>query len=245
VWSWGNGYRKHDILTEKDATPRIIRHIHETFDRFVTERGKERFAEKTPNNAMRTRFIRAVYPDARFILIIRDGRSVINSTGKILEKGAPVERIWRRAKRTRLRDWPAQAPMAVSMLVRRLLKKPIRYWGPRAPGWQSWLKAGDPPPVILAKQWAGTLLPGYRHALEEPESFYIMRYEDMISQPRRVLTEVAEFAQLTYPEQFVEDTVSRLDPTRAELWRTEIPRETLDLVRPHLEPALNELGYEW
>src|SRR5688572_17089878 len=100
VWTRGNSYRPDDRLTAADARPRVARHIRDTFAHFVQERGKERLVEKTPSNCLRIPFLRAVYPDAKIILVVRDGRSVIRSTDEILEKGVPTDRMVQRALET-------------------------------------------------------------------------------------------------------------------------------------------------
>jgi hypothetical protein len=246
IWTWRHSFRPDDVLDETDATPRIVRHIHSEFDKLVRAQGKDRLGEKTPSNCLRVRFVQAVYPLAHLVLIVRDGRSVITSTQRILRKGVATERIWRRAKRTPLSEWPAQAPQAISTFARRVLGKPLRYWGPRPPGWKQWLRDREPEPVILAKQWVGTLLRAHRDALSlGPERCLIIRYEELLRDPRRILSHVAEFTQLKHGDQFIADTLESMDPSLAEKWKESIDAATLELIRPHMEPALNELGYEW
>ena len=47
IWSFGNAYRRNDVLTEDDVTPQIRSFIRQQFQAFVEEHGRARFMEKT------------------------------------------------------------------------------------------------------------------------------------------------------------------------------------------------------
>jgi len=245
VWTWGNGYKPDDVLTELDATPKIVSHIRNTFRDFVRQRGAERLAEKTPSNCLRLRFIRAVYPEAKIVLIIRDGRSVIRSTGKIMQTGVPVGRVWRRARQTPLREWPAYAPRALGAIHRRLRRKPLNYWGARPPGWRQWVRE-DPHPVILAKQWSGSILRAWEDAdMFDDDHLMRVRYEKLLLRPREEMTRVVEFLRLSDAYDLIDSVSASADPSRIARWREDIDEATLELIKPHMAPALERLGYEW
>ncbi len=246
IWTFGNGFKPDDALTEHDVTPRIARHIRREFDKIVVDRGGRRLAEKTPSNCLRVRFINAIYPGAKFAMIVRDGRSVLRSTGEILDSGVRTQRVWKRARQTPISQWPAQVPAAMSTVMRRITRTPLNYWGPRPPGWRDWLKGGDPRAVVLAKQWSGTVTPAWRegHSLG-PDRFFVFKYEDLCHAPEPTLRRLCAFWGLEDEDKLVELGVQSLDASRVSKWRSEVDTETLELVRPHMEPALKELGYEW
>lgn len=246
VWTWGNSYRPDDELEARHATPGIARHIRAQFERFVRERGKERLVEKTPSNCLRLPFIRAIYPHARIVVVTRDGRSVLRSTEEQLDKGVPTGRIIQRARETPLWEWPAYAGRTVMTVGRKLAKKPLNYWGPRPRGWREWVRR-DVPDVVLARQWAATILKAVRDARAmDPALTMIYRYEDLMADPRRTMTRIVDFCELGSEGQALIDHVaSSVDPKRQEKWRDQLDERTLDLVRPIMEPVLQELGYAW
>lgn len=141
IWRWGND-RKSDLLTVNDARPEVIKSIRGSFDRIVDESGRSRLLEKTPSNALRIPFVDRVFPDARFIHIVRNGfESVLGIRafwqqsahgGKNVAKG----RLQQRLKEIELRRLPFYAKEA----VRRYAPAPARklvgenVWGPRLPG---------------------------------------------------------------------------------------------------------------
>lgn len=245
VWTWGHAYRPDDVLGPDDATPRIKKHIRSVFDRYVSEQGANRLMEKTPSNCLRVPFVREVYPEAKLLFVVRDGRSVLRSTGEILRGGVPIRRIIQRARQTSLFEWPAYGEQALSAVWRKVTRQPVRYWGPRPPGWKDWL-ALDPPDVILAKQWSATVTAAAREGAKiDADHFLLFRYEDLLRQPREVFGRIVSFLELPDADDLIEYVAKTADPTRAEPWREKLDEETLDLVRPYMEPALKELGYAW
>jgi Sulfotransferase family len=60
--------------TEKDYTPRIGEHLAEVYADHLSP--GLRFIEKSPSNSMRVRFLQRVFPDAFFVLVVRNGIAV-------------------------------------------------------------------------------------------------------------------------------------------------------------------------
>ncbi|MEZ6242478.1 MAG: sulfotransferase [Phycisphaerales bacterium] len=248
VWTWGNAYTPDDVLTEVNARPRVIAHIHKTFNKFVQEQGRQRLVEKTPSNMLRVRFIRAVYPDARLIMVVRDGRSVLRSTGEIMVGGVRLSKILYRARHTPPLEWPAFAGQTLGAITRKITGKKLAYWGPRPQGWKSWVGV-DHPDVILAKQWAGCLTRALddAEALEREGAPPILRfrYEDLLARPRETLVEICEHCDLADAESVIVHAEQTADPSRVDKWRAELDDETLVRVRPVMERVLERLGYAW
>jgi hypothetical protein len=70
----------------EDVTERERRRLHAWFEWFRQTRGKPRFANKNPRSSVRIDFIRAVFPDAYYIHVIRDGRAVVSSLLQRMER---------------------------------------------------------------------------------------------------------------------------------------------------------------
>lgn len=245
VWSWGHNYRRHDRLTADDATDRVKMHIRKAFENHVRRSGRSRLVEKTPSNCLRIPFLRAIYPEARIILIIRDGRSVVSSTAEIVRGPIPPWRIVKRARETPIWEWPAFAGRTASMAARIIARRPLNYWGPRPPGWQQWLRH-DHPDVVRAKQWAAMISCAVADARQEPpDRFMSFKYEDLLDSPRQIMRQLVDFARLDNADELVERVASTANPARKDGWRSRLSAETLERIRPHMEPTLNALGYSW
>lgn len=196
IWSQGNAWREDDELDESHLTPAIARRIDGCFARFLEASGRACFAEKTPSNLLRVRFIHALYPGARFIHLTRHPASVVASMGRFLERPPDAGRLCARVRETPWRDWPAQAGLAFRGLLEPLWhggRKP--WWGPRPQGWRDRLFL--PEPQRLAWQWRRLVETGRTQLSRLPaESWRELRHEDLLADPAGRLAELYVFAGL-------------------------------------------------
>jgi hypothetical protein len=86
VWDWHVGNLDTDVRTEGQATDATRRFIRREFDLFLRKAGKKMIVEKTPENSFKIPFLHAVFPNAKWIHIVRDGRDVTLSISKEWEK---------------------------------------------------------------------------------------------------------------------------------------------------------------
>jgi hypothetical protein len=141
VWRYGND-RRSDELRAEHATPRVVDHIHASFAALLRERGATRLVEKTPSNSVRPAFVNAVFPDACFIHITRNGWGAVPSMRDFWARRAQgydakqARKMLRRAREARL----SQLPFYARELVSRVLNGPashVRLYGPRLAGLQA------------------------------------------------------------------------------------------------------------
>lgn len=173
-------------LTADDATPAVAGELHDRFARQLRDRDgrhlidlppdqrplRLRFLEKTPKNALRIPFLHALYPDACFLFLYREPAGNINS---ILEGWESRRFIAYRALPDGGEPW--------SFLL--------------TPGWEEVRRR--PLAEIAAHQWRianGTILDDLA-AL--PRALWLLvRYADLIADPRPQIRRIADFADLTW-----------------------------------------------
>ncbi len=140
VWRFGNDGRS-DELGPEHATPSVVAHIHRHFAATLagSEARGRRLVEKTPANAVRPRFVDAVFPDARFVHITRDGWAAVPSMRTFWERRATgfdakqAAKLGRRLREAR----PSQLPHYAGELLRRLgSRRHMALYGPRLAGLQ-------------------------------------------------------------------------------------------------------------
>jgi hypothetical protein len=244
VWSWGNWFRPNDSLGAGDATPTVARHIRGVFADYVRRRGAERLCEKTPGNCWRIPFIHKVFPEAKIVLLVRDGRSVIRSTAEMQRKGVRWIRIVQRLIDTPPWYWPTYAER-LPWVLDKVRGRPVKLWGVRPPGWQDWVLS-DPPMVVLAKQWASSIEQAVADGRALPEDRYLeVRYEAVLANPKDEVSRIADFVRLASAG-LLANRVAETRDVRCEVkWRDELSPEVLDTVQPYMEPTLKRLGYVW
>lgn len=196
------GYES-DHLTTDEATPSIVGSLVRSFsERLVDRDGRNfiempvkdrprqvRFVEKTPANALRIPFLRAVFPDALFIHLERDPKENISS----LVEG------WRSRRFLAYRDMPGW---------------PYRDWSFLLPsGWQS--LAGRSLVEIAAFQWHAAQETIHMELGKLPaSSWHKVHYADLIRTPRDVLGAIATFAGLDWDPQIEHTLASALPVSR-------------------------------
>jgi hypothetical protein len=243
IWMHGNAYRADHVLGKEQLTPRIGRYIDRRFATFLRDSGRTRFAEKTPSNCLRIRFIDALYPDALFVHIIRDGVGVVRSALEIRKKKPNPGLLRTRLNETPIGDWPAYLPMLFATVWRTIvLKKPARYWGAQPPGWKQWVDL--PPRLAAARQWKALV----GHALRDgrrlpPERYLELRFEELLEKPETTLRRVLEFTGLEADPEFMRIALERVKPGQARTWSSTLTAEEERECIEEMEPLLSELGY--
>ena len=152
-------------LTAGDADPKTVAALREQFWSHLRDRsgkappgGPVRMLEKTPKNSLRIPFLRAVFPEAVFVLLYREPREVL----------ASMMEAWTSGKFVTYADLPGWAGPPWSLLL--------------TPGWRE--LAGKPLHEIVAAQWASTtrLLLDDLSALPR-DRWRSIRYDRLVAAP--------------------------------------------------------------
>ncbi|HBE16876.1 MAG TPA: sulfotransferase [Cyanobacteria bacterium UBA11149] len=224
-----------NCLTEADAQPHISLALREGFARQLRDRfgmaylhlpiqqrpQKIRFLEKTPKNALRVPFLKAVFPDALFIFLYREPRSNINSILEGWRSGHFISAV-------KIPGWP------------------FRNWSfLLIPGWSSLSNSSIA--EIAAHQWktANSYIWDSLQSIP-PSSWCLVRYQDLVREPQKAIREISEFAGLSWNEQ-IEERLSQplpisgatLSQPSADKWLTN-ERDILEVL-PMVEPIANML----
>lgn len=246
IWMWKNAYKTDDVLTESDLNPKTKTYIQQKFFSYLQNTQKKRICDKTPRNCLRIRAIKEVFPDAKIIMVLRDGRAIINSTKKELNqpKGIPRKEIFRRLKNLSLTEIAVFLPRLGSRL-KRIVGIPLDYWGARPPGWQKWV-GKFPPHIVLAKQWSATMELAISEGRKLPSENYLeINYENLVKAPEAGLLKIANFIELENPQPVINFAVSTADPSRTDKWKDTFDDQLLEEIKEIMEPTMIKLGYQW
>lgn len=69
-----------------DTTPAVTRRAHRLFSRYLSFTGSSRVVDKYPELIFRVGYVRAIFPDAKFIFITRSGADAVPSVVKWSER---------------------------------------------------------------------------------------------------------------------------------------------------------------
>jgi len=216
VWETYCGEKfRFDYLLGQRATPEERDRMTRVVRAVLRYQGKKRFVAKLTGPA-RMGYLMSLFPDARFVHILRDGRAVVDSLMRV--------DFWRDSSRTREPAWRNGLSDAY-----------LRTW-----------EAHDRSPLVLAAlQWRAVIERAReeRDALR-PERYVEMRYEDFLAGPAAVMQRIWEAAELAPSRRTLAFIAERLRPAaRPESFRDAFRPEQLAVLDELLGDLLDELGY--
>lgn len=148
-----------------------------------------RFLEKTPKNALRIPFFKAIFPDAKFIYLQREAKANISA---IIE-------AWKSDRFVTYRELPGWTGMPWSMLL--------------IPGWRELNGSGVA--EIAMRQWRDTNETIMTDLAALPDSDWCcVCYEDLLADPMGTLTRLCAFAGVPLNERMRTLANAPLRPSR-------------------------------
>ncbi|MGQ0668931.1 MAG: sulfotransferase family protein [Actinomycetota bacterium] len=222
------GWTSHGLGSDS-VTPAERRFLHWAIDRLTLGR---RYLDKDPRNSLRIRYLRALFPDAWFVHLKRDGRAAVSSliTG------------WRAAGK----QFPG-TEMPMPLVIDGYEGTTWRFAVP--PGWEEYA-TGHSLAEVCAFQWVRTneaILSGMDQA--GGERWVELTYEGLVAAPReetqRVLTALglpADEEVLSYADSFDRHVTKAVTAPREGKWREENPEE-IERILPLIAPTMERLGY--
>jgi hypothetical protein len=195
-----------------DTERRRLRHMVSSVLRY---QGKPRFAAKLTGPA-RLEYLVSIFPDARFVHVIRDGRAVVRSLMRVP--------FWRDT-------WRLNRPAWRGGLGDRELEQ-----------WEAYDRS---PLALAAVQWRAVVRSARQEAARfAPARYGEVRYEDFVAHPHTALDQLVEICDLRpsrAPHRFLD---SRLDLRDMNLgWDEAFDRGELQMLNEVMGDTLEELGY--
>jgi hypothetical protein len=189
------------------------------------------YLDKFPRMVLRVPYLQALYPDARFVHIVRDGRAVVSSllTG------------WRTAGK-----FGHGTPLPQPVRIDGYDGAVWRFLLP--PGWEVYT-SGCTLAEVCAFQWVES----NRAVLDAPgsEAFHRVSYERLVADPVATTTDLLAALGLPGDPDVLEHagaldqrvTRTAVTPPRPDKWRDENPAE-VESILARIEPMMRRLGYE-
>jgi hypothetical protein len=261
-----------DERTEADASPQFRKWIYRNFARYKTRKKCSILIDKSPRNSLKIPFILKVFPQARFIHLLRDGRDVTLSIHKewlrrqnIIQNPLSKGRFNYGEAYHVIHKFLSRQPFVKDKLralwfethghlinkkkhLNRLRWRGEIGWGPRFKQWEQVYEQSS----LLqfnAYQWL--------HCVQRIEADWkfiqknyrlMVHYEDLIQTPRHKITEILDFLGIDAREAFFE-SLPELMANNYNKWKTEFSKDDLKEISPILTPQLKKFGYaetvEW
>jgi hypothetical protein len=261
-----------DERTEADATPEISKWIYRNFSKFKKKKKCTVLIDKSPRNSLKIPFILKIFPGAKFIHILRDGRDATLSINKewlrrqhIVQNPISKGRFNYGKAYQVLLQFISLQPFILDKL--RALwfethghfinkKKHLHQlrwngkigWGPKFRNWEQ-IYAQSSLLQFNAYQWLHCVqrIETDWHLIPENDRLSV-RYEDLIQTPRQVTTEILDFLGFKASNAFFE-SLPEIKADNYNKWKAAFSKKDLTEIGPILSTQLKKFGYteseEW
>ncbi|NNE27836.1 MAG: sulfotransferase [Saprospiraceae bacterium] len=242
IWRYGNPGAKDDFRPKSDASNKVSQYIQKRFSHFTKSQDKSRFLEKTPSNCFRIEFINAIFPNARFIHIIRNGEDVWRSAFKKWTSKPAQSALWRRltSNEIPLSELAYYGGAFIRDVVGRNLYPDRGFiWGPAFPDMAAYRKTHNIE-LCCAKQWVESVeyaQKGFQNI--ESDRVFTLRYEDLINDPRSTVSPLLSFLGLS-SDSLIDFASQHIRSGHQRLPQKSITAEAKKMI----QPLQKVLGYE-
>ena len=263
IWYFHVKDQTTDYIPGGAISQKETKWIRNKFILFGKLLGKNFVLDKLPEHSFNLPILTKVFPNAKIIHIIRDGRDVVLS----------IKKEWKRRQRIvehrgfggllrtatnmfrRQPFWRFRALALWHELKNNFSLNPSRYlnkakwkgevgWGPRFIGWEKVLHTES---LIRfhAYQWLNCIAQIQKDLPSVSRSnVFTLRYEDMVSDNYQYLvSEIMDFLQLPCTRTYI-GTMPKIRLGNTKKWQKELSQGEIKEIGPIVADKLIELGYE-
>ena len=242
VWKYNNEKISHDVLNPKQLSQSTNNFIHKYFDKFAAD--KPFLIEKTVSNSLRIDFVRSVFPNAKFIYLLRDGRDVVESVVRQWGQSPPNSYLFEKLKSFPvLRTLSYGFSYGMDLLKIKILGKPSSsyVWGVKYPGYEKDLSE-DKIFKFCAIQWKACIESSEKQIKNiDADKLFKVKYEDFVKNPKESLKSISSFIGVS--PNFDADKISKISAKNIgksfKNLTSQQQKEVVDIINPVLE----EHGY--
>jgi len=174
----------HYRLDENDVTPTIKRSAHRLYGYSLFITASSRVVDKYPEMIFRTPFLKAIFPDAKFVFLVRNGWDTIASVQSWSQREGMK-------KRNEIHDWWGADKRKWQILVDEIVDKDPEFIN-ITPVVAAFSNQED----MAAVEWTVTMRQGLRLLNSIPRQIHLVRFEELVTQPKRIIGEIVSFCQL-------------------------------------------------
>lgn len=192
----------HYRLGAEDVTPEVIKVVHQLYGYGLRSTGRQRVLDKYPEMIFRVPFILSIFPDAKFIFLIRNGQDTSQSIEKWSQQASTVTKA-------ATHDWWGVDHRKWHLLVRDIVnKEPL--WKPYRQDVAAFTQDKD----MAVVEWIATMQEGLQLSHKIPMQLHKVYYEKLINSPRATLEALLEFCELPQDQptmNYAEQTLNSVD----------------------------------
>jgi len=241
----GNVRHPSDEFSGRHATTKVKKYIRSTFEKFGKSVSAEIILEKTCANSLRVEFLNKIFPEAKYIFLVRDG---IDSTGSAkLRWTAKLDLgyIFKKVRFVPKTDLPYYGLRYLWARLHRFFSKDKRlaFWGPELNEMQAILKKHSLNEVC-AIQWRECVekADGALKLLSQDQVCRV-QYETFVNEPVSELSRVLDFMGIEANEQQLKKGVNGVSAESVGKGRQLLGEEEVRNLENLVGMTLKKFGY--
>lgn len=246
IWRYRNAGFSTDELPESLVTPKISSYIQGQFHKISRKYEVRHVVEKTCANSLRVPYVNKIFPDAKFLFIVRDGLDSISSICARWHSPIDVSYILKKARYVPLSDWPVYFSRFGQARIDQLLSSRQRLgsWGPVVTGMPEMLHKMSIEQVA-AYQWK-ECVERASECFDQLDEDRVCRitYEDLVSDPQAILRRILRFVGYDHNTELSPDAVASVSVKSIGKGRLRLSKDNLLSVMPIVSDTLVQQGYE-
>jgi len=177
-------YRLH----AEDCSKQTAATAHHLFAGYLRLGGNTRLVDKYPELVFRVGFVRSIFPDAKIIFLVRNGWDTCQSIMQWSQREG-------KEQGEEIHDWWGIDGRKWHLMVQQLLRPDPQYTS-----LLPIVETLDDHRLMAAVEWIITMREGLRQLQCAPEAVLMVRYEELISNPRETLRHITTFTELKTDE---------------------------------------------
>jgi len=215
-------------LEAKDASSEVIQSAHRIFGTYLATSFSERLVDKYPELIFRVPFIKAIFPDAKFLFLTRNGWDTCNSISNWSDRlGLKVK--------SEIHDWWGKDRRKWNLLIDEIVLEHSDL-APLIPQIHDLSNQSD----MAAVEWIVTMREGLKLQEQFPNDILQIQYEALCLTPTTILNEILNFIELSVDDtKFFLYAQSTLQPAHPKK-----PFELNKLIEKPFYEVMYNLGYE-
>lgn len=225
IGSYNRGPARYRLNAE-DASEQHRNKIHRIYSAYLALTFSKRLLDKYPELIFRIPFVLKIFPDAKFIFLVRNGWDTCSSinlwSDRLGEKSGAEQHDWWGANN---RKW--------NLLVEQLVPEHSDL-APYAKDMLTWTKQTD----MAAVEWIITMREGLRLLPLFPNNILRVNYEELCANPQLKLPEITSFLNLEEDNLFTQYGIASLKSTNIK----SSFKLNENIVQPFTS-TMNSLGY--
>lgn len=190
------------FLDASDANEQQKKDIHKIFGAYLRTTLSQRVVDKYPELIFRIPYVKALFPDAKFLFLVRNGWDTCGSIKYWSERLG-------KTSDTETHDWWGRDNRKWNLLVEQVIKKDSYYtnvW-PVIDEIKSHLD-------MAALEWIATMRQGLAVMEQYPDSILRVNYEELVQDPETLLSDIKVFCELEDDLVFTEYGKKVLKPVK-------------------------------